>query len=281
MEIPPTLTATNVDEPRHAGRDVAHRLAPPVRLGPVRMGQAPQPPSRLRAGALVLALAAHATLLYALALEPADLMAGGGGQLDAISVTIVSSAVLESRDVDRIQPPAPAAAAAVEAHDGGPDSTSAPPQPEQKQERQEEQQQQEPPVQAEAIMPMPPKTQEQNRTEAAAPAGGVPARGDAPKAMKQSGPAAASAGAVREYARYVSQALARTKPKGVGGLGTVKIKLVILPSGGLASVEIAKSSGNTRLDEMALAAVRRTALPAPPLGMTVAQLTYEIPYHFR
>jgi len=56
---------------------------------------------------------------------------------------------------------------------------------------------------------------------------------------------------------------------------------VISPSGGLASVEIIKSSGNRRLDEMAVAAVEHARLPAPPPGMTAAQLTFEVPYHFR
>jgi protein TonB len=86
---------------------------------------------------------------------------------------------------------------------------------------------------------------------------------------------------VREYARYVSQALANSRPRGLGAFGTVRVRLVIAPSGGLASVAIVKSSGNMRLDEMAVAAVEHTRLPTPPPGMTASQLTYEVPYHFR
>ncbi|NJO23853.1 MAG: energy transducer TonB, partial [Sphingomonadales bacterium] len=93
--------------------------------------------------------------------------------------------------------------------------------------------------------------------------------------------AAASAGALREYARYVTQALAKAKPKGIGAAGTVKVKLAIAPRGGLASVEIVRSSGNRRLDAMVIVAVQHAALPTPPPGLTPAQLTYEVPYHFR
>ena len=86
---------------------------------------------------------------------------------------------------------------------------------------------------------------------------------------------------MREYARYVAQALAKTKPKGCGGLGTVRVKFVIAGDGGLATVEIAKSSGNPKLDDIVLGAVRRTKFLVPPAGMTPLQLTYEVPYHFR
>ena len=45
--------------------------------------------------------------------------------------------------------------------------------------------------------------------------------------------------------------------------------------------EIAESSGNKRLDDMALAAVQHARYRRPPPGMTPSQLTYEVPYHFR
>ena len=79
----------------------------------------------------------------------------------------------------------------------------------------------------------------------------------------------------------MAQALSKTKPKGVGGLGTVRLKFVIAGDGGLAAVEVAKSSGSPKLDDIALGAVRRTKFLTPPTGMTTAQLTYEVPYHFR
>ena len=52
----------------------------------------------LRAAALLVAVVAHLVVLYTLMRAPDDPLAGGGGQqIDAISVTIVSSKVLEAR----------------------------------------------------------------------------------------------------------------------------------------------------------------------------------------
>ena len=238
-------------------------------------------------------MAAHAGLLYGLLREPADELAGGGGRLEAISVTIVNSTAFESRDVDPVAPPAPAAAEAVEVKDGAAEAAPAMLQPKQA-ERQEKQAEQAramdqlAPIAAIVEVPKeaekePQKEAKEDRKEASTPStiGGLAARGDAASPVKQSAPAAASPGAVREYARYVAQALAKARPKGVGGHGTVKVKLAISPGGSLATVEIARSSGNKRLDDMALTAVQRALLPVPPPGMTEAQLTYEVPYHFR
>jgi protein TonB len=240
--------------------------------------------------ALGVALAAHASVIYLLAREPDDHMAGGGGQqIDAISVTIVSSTVLESREVDRPQPSPPAAAASVDMSDGAPDSAPAPAakQREEKKEEQEEKKEKpkEEPVRAvEAITEVPQEQQHQRKQESAAPAaGGAAVRSDTPvdAEVKASAPAAASPGAVRDYARYVALALSKTKPKGVGGLGTARVKFVIAADGGIASLEVAKSSGSAKLDSSALESVRRTRFPLPPAGMTLTQLTYEVPYHFR
>jgi len=247
----------------------------------------------VRAAALGLALFGHATVLYALAREPLDLMAGGGGQqLDSISVTIVSSSVLEARETERLQQSAAAAAATVEATDGAPDSApaAAAEQREAKKEQDKEQKREKPTDESvravEAITEVPVQARRQRRRQqasaAAAASGGAAARSDRPSDAKASAAAAAaSAGAVREYARYVALALAKTKPKGAGGLGTVRIKFVVAADGALASAEIAKSSGSKRLDDTALAAVRRAIFPSPPRGMGIAQLTYEVPYHFR
>jgi periplasmic protein TonB len=237
--------------------------------------------------ALGLAVAAHAGLLYGLLREPADELAGGGGRLEAINVTIVNSTALESRDVDPVAPPAPAAAEVVEVKDGAAEAAPAMLQPKQA-ERQEKQAEQ-----ARAVDQLAPiaaiaevsreAEKDPQKEEASNPStiGGLAARGDAVSPARHSAPAAASPGAVREYARYVAQALAKARPKGVGGYGTVKVKLAISPGGSLATAEITRSSGNKRLDDTALTAVQRALLPVPPPGMTEAQLTYEVPYHFR
>jgi protein TonB len=209
---------------------------------------------------------------------------GGGGQRQ-IGVTPVSSTCSIPR--------AGANAAGscrrgpVESTDGAPESTAAAAaeQREEKKERPEELKEkpkEEPIREAEAIIEVPQEAQQQKKQESAAPAtGGDAARSDTASDAKASAPAAASPGAVREYARYVAQALAKTKPKGTGGLGTVRVKFVIAGDGGLAAVEVAKSSGSPKLDDVALGAVRRTKFLVPPAGMTSAQLTYEVPYNFR
>jgi protein TonB len=135
---------------------------------------------------------------------------------------------------------------------------------------------------ADAMLEVPKGAQPQKKQESASPAaGGSAARSDSPSDAKASAPAAASPGAVREYARYVAQALAKTKPKGVGGLGSAQVRFVIAGDGALATVEITKSSGSPKLDELALNAVRHTKFLTPPAGMTPLQLTYDVPYNFR
>lgn len=212
---------------------------------------------------------------------------GGGQQLDAISVTIVSSQVLESRDQTLAHPTAPAAAGTVQASDGAPDSNPSP-----DQQRETANADPEPPKQAlseeelnrnaDAVLkPAHPKPRPQSARPPASAAGGDNARGNAASSVKPTGAAAASAGAVRAYARYVSQALAKTKPKGAGDRGTAKVKFTIDADGHLATAEITVTSGSRRLDERVLAAVRSAAFPRPPEGMSIRQLTYEVPYHFR
>jgi protein TonB len=124
--------------------------------------------------------------------------------------------------------------------------------------------------------------EEKERKEAStsADAGGAAARGDALHVEKQSAPAAASPGAVREYERYVQQALAKAKPKSGLCCGTVRVKLVISPDGEIASLEVIKSSGNRRLDDAALVAVRRARFPRPPPGMTYEQRWFVFPVNF-
>ena len=132
------------------------------------------------------------------------------------------------------------------------------------------------------MLEVPHEAQHQKKQESAAPAaGGDAARSETASIAITSAPAAASPGAVREYARYVAQALAKTKPKGSGGLGTVRVKFVIAGDGGLATVEITKTSGNAKLDDIVLGAVHHTKFLVPPAGMTPLQLTYEVPYHFK
>jgi TonB family protein len=232
---------------------------------------------------LAAAIALTAIIAFIFTLGPDEFAAGGGGQkIDAISVTIVSSNVLESREVDRTLAAAPASASNVDRNDGAPDSAPAAEQREQK-ERKDELKKFEEPVRAvEALSEVPLQAKRQQKQESAAAAsGGDAVRSETRSETKTSAPAAASAGALREYARYVALALTKSKPRGAGVVGTARIKFVIGPDGALATAEIVKSSGNKRLDDDAMAALRRTSFPVPPPNMTILQLTYEVPYHFR
>jgi protein TonB len=95
--------------------------------------------------------------------------------------------------------------------------------------------------------------------------------------------AAASAGSVRAFTKGVVEALGKTRPKGLrhNARGTAMVAFAIAEGGGLEFVRVAKSSGHDVLDDAALTAVRKTSFPIPPSGMTLAQRTYEVPYHFR
>lgn len=52
-------------------------------------------------------------------------------------------------------------------------------------------------------------------------------------------------------------------------------------SGRLSSIQIVNSSGDKKLDQRVIDAVRQAVFPTPPPGITVSLLTYEIPYQFR
>jgi protein TonB len=192
---------------------------------------------------------------------------------------MVSSGAFEARQ-DVSAPPAPAAADAVEVKEGTVESKRSPQQPEQKEKREPEK-----PVPPEVpLAPSVVKPQEEKeRKEAStsADAGGAAARGEAPRTERQSAPAAASPGAVREYDGYVQTALSRAKPKRSPAYGTVKVKFRISPDGEIVSIEVTKSSGNKKLDDEAIATVRRARFPRPPRGMTDTQRWYEFPVNFR
>ncbi|MDX2157543.1 MAG: TonB family protein [Hyphomicrobiaceae bacterium] len=130
--------------------------------------------------------------------------------------------------------------------------------------------------------PKRPPVSEASPGSVATDAGGAPSRSTTGATRPSSAAAAASAGAMRAFAQSVVKALARSRPTGQHGRarGTVKISFVVAEGGGLERVEIAATSGHTALDAIALAAVRRASLPAPPPGMTAAQRTYVMPYKF-
>jgi protein TonB len=279
--------------PEEAARAAQEPLAAPVALaGPRRRSSL-----RLRLAAFLAALAAHLAVLYWIAREPPLPMAGAGGRLlDAVDIGMVDATALEARP-DVRAPPAPATPdAAVESKEGTVESEAAPQQPEQKEQKEnkrapEKPREEEPipiqPAEAPSVVKPPekrePQKREKERKEAspAADAGGAAARGDGPQKERQTAPAAASPGAVREYDGYVQAALTRARPKRGFGRGTVRVKFQLSPEGAVVSVEVGRSSGNKRLDDEAVATVRRARFPRPRPGMSDIQRFYEFPIYFR
>jgi protein TonB len=228
----------------------------------------------------LFAVAAHAALVLPWLWHEPDALAGAGGQeLDAISFVLAEPGVLESREVDLAMHASPAPTDTVEEKEGGAEEKE--PKKEETKELQEPQPEPESRKPDAALEKAKPKPAEKSKQQERSVTGGAAARGKAVTQTKPRAPAAASAGSIQAYAKLVSQALARTKPKGIGGQGVAKVRFTIADSGRLSFVGIVRSSGDKKLDQKAIDAVRQAVFPPPPAGMTVSQLTYEIPYQFR
>ncbi|MCB1510250.1 MAG: TonB family protein [Hyphomicrobiaceae bacterium] len=95
------------------------------------------------------------------------------------------------------------------------------------------------------------------------------------------GARAASAGSVRSYGMVVRARILANRPGGTGGHGRAVISFGLSSSGGLRYASVTRSSGNRRLDALALRAVRRSApFPRPPRGATTGQLRFSIAFSF-
>lgn len=82
----------------------------------------------------------------------------------------------------------------------------------------------------------------------------------------------------RSYHKTVWSVLARHKPA-AGQRGSASVSFGINAAGGLAFVRIARSSGNVRIDQLALATVRRAApFPAPPTKLKTRPYTIRIDF---
>jgi protein TonB len=78
----------------------------------------------------------------------------------------------------------------------------------------------------------------------------------------------------------VWSALARHKPR-AGQRGSTTVTFAIGASGGLRGARIAKSSGNAKIDQMALATVRNAAPFPPPPSLKSGAASYTIRIDFR
>lgn len=120
-------------------------------------------------------------------------------------------------------------------------------------------------------------------SSAAAEAGGATSHTSDGVNRRAQAAAAASVGSIRAFTKGVVDALGKTRPKGLRHKqrGTARVAFAVAEGGGLEFVRVAKSSGHDALDGAAVAAVKKASFPVPPSGMTLAQRTYEVPYHFR
>jgi len=91
---------------------------------------------------------------------------------------------------------------------------------------------------------------------------------------KKKGNAAAS-----NYPGKVYSKIARTRRRSAGVSGKALVRFKVSSSGQLAGISIARSSGNGKVDNAAIAHVKRSApFPKPPAG---AKRTFVIPIQFR
>jgi TonB family protein len=223
----------------------------------------PQPENRIALfRSVAIALSAHALVLWLVLPSTApELTRGGGGQhLEAIEVTLLRSPVIESRDKNRAEKPSGAnSEMAPKAGERSKPATPTPPED----------------VPRTADEPL-----LKHETRPAPLNNGATARAIEENG-RSSGPASAAPGAIQQYAAKVREALARNKPGGFGNRGTAAIKFSISPEGKAGPIEVETSSGIPVLDKSAIDAVANTSFPAPPAGMTEAERTYVVPFHFK
>ena len=225
------------------------------------------------------ALALHASFVGAafwLGLWSSEPSGGGGQHLEAISVSLVASQVLESSQ-QRPSASGGGASADVAANEGS---------PEQKQQsvdaQVQEAQQQPAPVERavkDADAPAVDQTPHQP-TAATAASGGATARALTASPQPASS-AGASAGEINRYAMAVRAALARSKPRGTHQKGTVTIAFGIDENGEVRFARVTERSGYSSLDDATVAAVKRTSFPRPPSGMSAEQRSYVVPFRFK
>lgn len=223
------------------------------------------------------AAAAHLCLLAALyPLANETPQAGGtGNHLEAISVSIVPSHVLETK-VDL--PPAETgggSTTSVSAAEGDPAAQG-----------QNEQVAPEPVQESASPTPTPtiaddaPPVEKKPQPKAESPQGGAVARAlnDMPA---QAASASASQGEIDRYAVRVRAALARSKPTGSRRGGRVTVVFTIGPDGKAANIRVTEAGAGQALARAVQDAVARTEFPTPPAGMSDEQRTYAVPFNFR
>ncbi|MFA8384503.1 MAG: energy transducer TonB [Pelagibaca sp.] len=97
----------------------------------------------------------------------------------------------------------------------------------------------------------------------------------APKPQAPRGPSQAQLAQLeQQWGAKITSALRRAHRPPRGAQGSVTLVIAIAPSGQVAGVSVAASSGNARLDQSALAAVKRARFPRAPDGLTRASYRF-------
>ncbi|MBS0471028.1 MAG: energy transducer TonB [Proteobacteria bacterium] len=86
----------------------------------------------------------------------------------------------------------------------------------------------------------------------------------------------------RDYGGKLWTLIAARKPAGIHLDGEATVLFAVDGNGALIELQLARSSGNARLDTLALDTVRSAApFPAPPPELESADLRFTIPFAFR
>lgn len=236
---------------------------------------------------LAVALAAHAFLLFALLPSSSDALGDDVTQLEAIAVSIVSSVPVSVGAQDAATAPAP-----NEAVEEKPETAAEPERSEPPREVASLTMPPEPsPPPPDAITlpiaqpdPPPPESPKEQPPEEKAEERKPEPQPTAVAALPTPPPQAAApanAGVLREYAKRVATTLAKSKPRGAGLVGTVKLRFIVDETGRPTDVSVVVPSGTRSLDEVAMQTLSRSEFPPPPSGLTLTQRTFEVPYQFR
>lgn len=115
----------------------------------------------------------------------------------------------------------------------------------------------------------------------------APTTFDAPKAAQANAPAAGAArvspSALASWKGDLMAQLNRYKryPAGASGTGTATVAFSISSSGDVTSARLARSSGDSALDQEAVSLPRRASpLPKPPDGIGSSSIALTVPIHF-
>ena len=109
---------------------------------------------------------------------------------------------------------------------------------------------------------------------------GTKTKGSAGVSAGSRGRRTASAGAIARYGARVRRRIVENRP-GAKGSGRAVVTFAVTGNGRLRFVRLVRSSGSTRLDRLAVRAVRRSLpFPRPPAGASLHQLQFTIGFRF-